>query len=167
MRKHLTFPHLLSLLTSRWLTIFLWLDYYHAWRDLVAPYPILGTFRRTSSLFLEVPLAQGVTFWVPTQAPQVSVTYPGSVSTFLSHHAPGSSLGITFSWVVSIPGSTLMALVPWPWSHLSLHFITVSELGGPEAPWRHSLHGLSYPWVSGSNTAGGLLGDTLSWRRLV
>jgi len=50
--------------------------------------PILGTFRRASSLLLEVPLAQGVTFWVPTHAPQVSVTYPGSVSTFLSKPRP-------------------------------------------------------------------------------
>jgi len=53
-----------------------------------------------------------------------------------------------------------------------------SELSGPETfPWCHSLHGLSYPGVSGSKTVDALawrrtvlatpsLGDALSWRRL-
>jgi len=39
------------------------------------------------SSFLEVHLARGVTFWVPTQTPQPLVTSPGSVSTFLAHYA--------------------------------------------------------------------------------
>ena len=56
------------------------------------------------SSFLEVHLAQGVTFWVPTHAPQPLVTRPGSLSTFPSYHAHGSPLGVALSWVVSVPG---------------------------------------------------------------
>ena len=55
-------------------------------------------------LLLGVHLAQGVTFWVLTHAPQPLVTRLGSVSTFLSYHARGSSLGMALSWVVSVPG---------------------------------------------------------------
>jgi len=55
--------------------------------------------------FLEVHMARGVIFWVPTHAPQPLVSCPGSVSTFLSYHARGSPLGVAFSWVVSVPGS--------------------------------------------------------------
>ena len=57
------------------------------------------------SSFLKVHLAQGVTFWVPTHAPQLLVTHLGSVSTFLSYHARGSPLDVALSWVVSVPGS--------------------------------------------------------------
>ena len=57
--------------------------------------------------FLEVLLARRVTSWVPTHAPQPLVTHPGSVSTFLLHHAPGSPLSMTLSWVVSVPGVSL------------------------------------------------------------
>jgi len=57
-----------------------------------------------NSSFLEVHLAQGVTFWVLTYAPQPLVTRPGSVSTFLSYYAHGLPLGVALSWVVSIPG---------------------------------------------------------------
>jgi len=42
------------------------------------------------SSFLDVHLAQGVTLWVPTHAPQPLVTRPGSVPTFLSYYAHGS-----------------------------------------------------------------------------
>ena len=56
------------------------------------------------SSFLEVHLAQGVTFWVLTYAPQPLVTCPESVSTFLSYYAHGSPLGVALSWVVSISG---------------------------------------------------------------
>jgi len=59
------------------------------------------------SFFLEVPLAQGVTPWVPTHAPQPLVIRPGSVSSLLSHHAPGSPLGLALSWVVSTPRVSL------------------------------------------------------------
>jgi len=57
------------------------------------------------SSFLEVHLARGVTFWVPTHTLQPLVTRPGSVSSFLSYHARGSPLGVALSWVVSVPGS--------------------------------------------------------------
>jgi len=57
------------------------------------------------SSFFEVHLAQGVTFWVPTHAPQPLVTCTGSVSAFLSYHAHGSPLGVALSWVVSVPGA--------------------------------------------------------------
>jgi len=56
------------------------------------------------SSFLEVHMAQGVTFWVPTHAPQPLVTRLGSVPTFLSYYAHGSPLGVALSWVVSISG---------------------------------------------------------------
>jgi len=95
------FPHLLHLTHDLFSDLIAVTRGGTSWRRI----PILGTFCRVSSLLLEVPLAQGVTFWVPTHAAQVPVTYPGSVSTFLSYHAPGSSLGMTLSWVVSIPGS--------------------------------------------------------------
>ena len=57
------------------------------------------------SSFLEVHLARGVTFWVPTHAPQARVTRLGGISTFLSYHARGSPLVVALSWVVSVPGS--------------------------------------------------------------
>jgi len=80
--------------------------------DLIAilrggPYSIVTQLRDNPSCkssFLEVHLAQGVTFWVPTHAPQPLVTRPGSVSTFLSYHAHGSPLGVALSQVVSVPG---------------------------------------------------------------
>jgi len=54
------------------------------------------------SSFLEVHLASGVTFWVPTHSPQPLVTHLGGVSTSLSYHARGSPLGVASSWVVSV-----------------------------------------------------------------
>ena len=47
---------------------------------------------RKSSLS-EVHPAQGMTTWVPTHAPQPPVTRPGSISSFLSHHARRLTLG--------------------------------------------------------------------------
>ena len=47
---------------------------------------------RKSSL-LEVYPAQGMTTWVPTLAPQLLVTRPGSISAFLPHHARRLPLG--------------------------------------------------------------------------
>jgi len=81
--------------------------------DLIAtlrggPYSAVTQLRDNPSCkpsFLEVHLAQGVTFWVPTHlAPQPLVTRPGSVSTFLSYHAHGSPLSVALSCVVSVPG---------------------------------------------------------------
>jgi len=101
------------------------------------------------SSFLEVHLAQGMTTWVPTHAPQPLVTRPGSVSAFLSYHARGLLLGricprdspkvarvatsytscMTTSRVRLLPtGTGNMALKP-PFS--SLYYC--SEVPGPEA----------------------------------
>ena len=49
------------------------------------------------SSFLEVHLAQGVTTWVPTHAPQPLATRLGSVSAFLSYHTHGLPLGVALS----------------------------------------------------------------------
>jgi len=71
------------------------------------PYNAVTQLRETptyKSSFPGVHLARGVTTWVPTHAPQLLVTRPGSLSVFLSYHAHGSPLGVALSWVVSIPG---------------------------------------------------------------
>ena len=67
--------------------------------------PNLGIIHRVSPPFSKCIQRKGVTFWVPTHAPQPLVTRPGSVSTFLSYHARGSPLGVALSWVISVPGS--------------------------------------------------------------
>ena len=80
--------------------------------DLIAtlrggPYSAITQLRVNPSCqpsFLKVLLARGVTFWVPTCAPQPLVAHLGGVSTFLSYHACGSPLGVASSWVVSVPG---------------------------------------------------------------
>ena len=72
-------------------------------------------------------------------------------------------------------GYPLLVLELWPWSHLSLLFITVLRYWGFSRC--RPLHGLSYPWVSGGDTIDALtwqrlilatptLGDASSWRRL-
>jgi len=55
------------------------------------------------SSFFEVHLARGVITWVPTHAPELLVTRPGSVFAFLLYHAHGSPLGVALSWIVSVP----------------------------------------------------------------
>ena len=114
--------------------------------------------------------ALGVTFWVPTHAPNYLVTYFESVSAFLSYPAPGCP-GRDFSlesylshrrlWGgrstsrVRLPytDTITMALKP-PFPSL----YHCPGLSGPEAsPRRRSLHGLSYAWVSGNHTAIALL----------
>ena len=105
----------------------------------------------------------GVTFWVPTHAPNYLVTCFESVSAFLSYPAPGypgrdllleSYLSQRRLWGgrgtsrVRLPytGVVAMALKP-PFSPLYY-----CSPGFGAFPWRRSLHGLSYPWVSGSRT---------------
>ena len=145
--------------------------------DLIAtprgrPYDTVTQLREIpacKSSFLEVHLAQGVNTWVPTHAPQVLVTRPGSVSAFLSHHAHGLSPGRgplpgriyprdspEVAWVLHESGYSLLVLGIWPWSHLSLSLITVLRYWGPRPPPPYRglllcrpLHGLPYPWVSG------------------
>jgi len=71
------------------------------------PYNAVTQLRETptcKSSFFGLQLARGVIARVPTLMPQLLVTRPGSVSTFLSYHAHGSPLGMALSWVVSIPG---------------------------------------------------------------
>ena len=129
-------------------------------------------------LLLGSATALGVAFWVPTHAPKYLATYSESVSAFLSHPAPGypgrdlplgSYLSRRRLWGgrgtsrVRLPftGTITMALEP-PFPSL-YHF---PEISGPEAfPRRRSLHGLSYPWVSGNHTVIALLLHCLIWRR--
>jgi len=143
--------------------------------DLIAtprgrPYEAVTQLREISackSSFLEVHLAQGVTTWVSTHAPQPLVTRPESVSAFLSHHAhglpwawpsPGSYLsqgfsrgGVGTSRVRLLPTRTGdMAFKP-PFSFPYY----CSEVPGPRSPCPYRglslgcpLHGLPYPWVS-------------------
>ena len=110
------------------------------------------------SSFLEVHLARGVTFWVPTHAPHPLVTRPGSVSTFLSHHAPGSPLGMTLSWVVSIPGDSLR----WRGYFTS----QVTPTGTKPMTLKPPFSSLCYCSELHLNLAMLQSGDTLSWRRL-
>ena len=129
----------------------------------------LVTFLRVSPP-TESATALGVTFWVPTHAPKYLVTYFESVSAFLSYSAPGCP-GRDFPLESYLPHRRLwggrstsrvrlpftdtitMALKP-PFPSL-YHF---PEISGPKAfPRRRSLHGLSYPWVSGNHTVIALL----------
>jgi len=68
--------------------------------------------------FLEVHLARGVIFWVPTHAPQPLINCPGSVSTFLSYHARGPPLGVGTSRVRLPPTSTRTMALKLPFSSL-------------------------------------------------
>jgi len=143
------------------------------------------------SSFLEVHLAQGVTTWVPTHAPQVLVTHPVSVSAFLSHYAHGSSPGrgplpdricprdsSEVAWVLHESGYSLLVLGIWPWSHLSLFLITALRYRGPRPPrpyrglWLcRPLHDLPFSWVSGDGSIDAWVlatptpSDAYTWRR--
>jgi len=139
----------------------------------------------------EVLLARGVTFWVPTNAPQSLVTRFGGVSTFLSYHARGSPLIMPLSWVVSVPGypssgmdTSRVRFTPYsglPPTGTRTYGLETTflcyyyELSRSKASSRcRPLHGLSYPWTSGGNTidistwlclplATPYLGRCLSW----
>ena len=122
-----------------------------------------GDVSTCESPCLGVLLRKEATFWVPTHAPNHLVTHFESVSAFLSYPAPGypgrdlpleSYLSQRRLWGgrgtsrVRLPytGAITMALKP-PFSSL-YHY---PGLSGSEAfPRRRSLHGLSYPRVSGS-----------------
>ena len=131
-----------------------------------------------------------MTFWVSTHTPKHLVTHFESVSAFLAYPAPGypgrdppqeSYLSQGGLWGgrgtsrVRLPytGTITMALKP-PFSSL---YYTPGLSGFEAFPRRRSLHGLSYPWVSGSHTVIALpllyltlatpwLGDALTGRRL-
>ena len=64
------------------------------------------------------------------------------------------------AWALHKSGYFLLVLELWPWSHLSLLFITVLRYWGFSRC--HPLHGLSYPWASGGDTV-----DALTWRCLI
>ena len=79
------------------------------------------------------------------------------------------------AWVLHKSGYSSLVLEMWPWSHISLLFITVLRYWG--LTWCCPLHGLSYPWVSGGDSVNALtwrrlnlatphLGDASSWQRL-
>ena len=64
------------------------------------------------------------------------------------------------AWVLHELSYPLLVQELWPWSHLSLLFITVLRHWGLSRC--RPLHGLSYPWVSWGDTV-----DALTWRRLI
>ena len=115
---------------------------------------------------------------MPTHAPNYLVTYFESVSAFLLYPAPGcpgrdlpleSYLSHRRLWGgrstfrVRLPytGTITMALKP-PFPSL----YRCPMLSGPEAfSRRRSLHGLSYPWVSGNHIVIALFQHCLIWRR--
>ena len=108
---------------------------------------------------LEVHLARGMTFWVPTHAPQPLVIHPGSVSTLLSYHARGSPLGVALSWVVSAPGS--------PSGGMGTSRVRLLSTGTRTMALKPPFS--SFYYCSGLRLNPMMLqpGDTLSWRRLI
>ena len=147
--------------------------FWHGCRTRGGPHdaflPIWGRFY-VWVLLLGSATTLGVTFWVPTHAPNHLVTHFESVSAFLLYPAPGylgrdlpleSYLSQRRLWGgrgtsrVRLPytGAITMALKP-PFSSLYYY----PGLLGPEAfSRRRSLHGLSYPWLSGNHTVIALL----------
>ena len=115
------------------------------WPHLGAFLPIRGRFY-VWVLLLGSATALGVTFWAPTHAPNPLVTYFESVSAFLSYPAPGypgrdlpleSYLSQRRFWAAGVlleSGCPTLVLLLWPWSHISLLFITV--------PWSSRVWGL-------------------------
>jgi len=149
------------------------------------PYSIVTQLRDNPSCkssFLECIWRKGVTFWVPTHAPQPLVTRPGSVSTFLTYHERGSPLGVALSWVVSVPGSPsggvgtsqvrlpptgtrTMALKP-PFS--SLHYCSevLRPLTVSPPPQSFPPMGIRGSHLRCLNQATPTPGDASSWRRI-
>ena len=137
------------------------------------PYDVVTQLRGIpahKSSLLEVHPAQGMTTWVPTHAPQPLVTRPGSISTFLSHHACRLPLGRgPLPGCVCPSGSPKVACTAAS-IHLMYGYFTIQVTPcryweyGLEATFPFSLllilryrgllpcrplHGLPYPWVSG------------------
>ena len=148
--------------------------------DLIAtlrggPYSAVTQLRVNPSCkpsFLEVHLVQGGDFLganscapTPSHSPWECIYLPLVPRTwFASGRGPlmvricprGLPEG---AWVLHKSGYSSLVLGIWPWSHLSLLFITVLRYW--DLSWCRPLHSLSYPWVSGGDTV-----DVLSWRRL-
>ena len=101
------------------------------------PQPNLGLFHHVSPLSYEVLLARGLTFWVPTHAPQSLVTCPGVDLPFprtmhmvlpwlWPFHGSYLFQGLpAVAWVLHESGYPLLVLDLWPWSHPSLHLTSV------------------------------------------
>ena len=127
------------------------------------------------SFFLKVHLAWGMTLWVPTHVPQPLMYLPFSRTmhvvlpwAWLSHGSyrpPGLP---SVAWALHESGYSLLVLELWPWSHISLLFITVLgcvltrrcfNLAIPSSSDAFSLQRLAL--------ATPYFGDAFSWRRLV
>ena len=137
------------------------------------PQPNLGLFHCVGPSSFEVLLAGGVTFWVPTHAPQ-------SLVTLLGVHLPFSRIiHVVLPWSWPSHGSYLyqgLPAVAWILHEsglpptgtrtygLEASFLCYcSELLRSKASSRcHPLHGVSYPWASGGNTI-----DISAWLRLL
>ena len=135
------------------------------WSRLGAFLPIWGRFYAWV-LLLGSATALGVTFWVPTHAPNYLVTLLwGRICLPL---VPCTRLPWAWpsSWVVSVPKASLgrqgyftsQAALHWC-HHYGLEATFLSSLllfpgypGFGAFPRRCSRHGLSYPWVSGNHT---------------
>ena len=83
---------------------------------------------------------------------------PGSAPTLLSHHAPGSPLGLALSWALSTPGVSLR----WRGTSRVRILPTDTRTMALEPPFS------SLCYYSGLHLNLAMLqpGDTLSWRRL-
>ena len=168
---------------------------------LTAPWPPLGTFLPiwgrfyVRVLLLGSATAQGVTFWVPTHAPNHLVTHFEGVSAFPSYpapncpgHDPPSSRicpkGVSeTAGVLHESGCPSLVLSLWPWSHPFLLFITAPDLRdlrpshgvAPSMVFpTHGYRGTTLWLPCFSNVWSGAalvgrrlhLGDALPWRRL-
>jgi len=149
--------------------------------DLIAflrggPYSVVTQLRvnpSCKSSFLEVCLAQGGDFLGANSCAPTSghspweCIYLSLVPCTWSSPGRGPLMGCicprglpAVSWVLHESGYPLPVLELWPWSHISLFFITVLRYWGLSRCC--PLHGLSYPWVSGDDIV-----DALTWRRLI
>ena len=109
---------------------------------------------------------KGVTFWVPTQAPQPLVTRLGSVSTFLSYHARGYPLGLGTSRVrLPLTGTITVALKP-PFSSLYYYSEVLRPLAVSPPPRSFLPMGIGGWHRRCLNLATPHLGDASTWRRL-
>jgi len=111
------------------------------------------------SSFLEVHLARGMTFRVPTHAPQPLVIRPGSVSTLPSYHAHGSPLGGALSWVVSVLGS--------PSGGVGTSQVRLLLTGTRTMALKPPVSSFYYCYGLRLNPMMLQPGDILSWRRLI
>jgi len=154
-----------------------WLNRDSTWKALQCCNPILGKFQRLSLPSLECIWREG---WRPgcqlmrpasSHSPWECICLPLVPCTwftlgrgpFLGRICPKDSPEV--AWVLHELGYPLLEL--WPWSHLSLLFITALRYRGPRPPRPYGdlwvcrpLHGLPYLWVSGGD-----INDASTWSR--